>query len=100
MMNPQKFNMKTLIDKLNLLGYSIKIIKDSDFYKKITKMDLDENSLMINDYNLHTNISYLNIKIKNDITLKYLNNIDFYYHRIDSKYLTKIIDYCKNIKFI
>lgn len=100
MMNPQKFNMKTLIDKLNLLGYSIKIIKDSDFYKKIMKMDLNENSLMINDYNLHTNISYLNIKINCDITLKYLHNIDFNYHKIDLKYITKIIDYCKNISFI
>ena len=45
--------MLTLINKLELLNYNIKIMKDSDFYKKIIKMDLDSNSLIINDYNLH-----------------------------------------------
>ena len=84
--------MLTLINKLELLNYNIKIMKDTDFYKKIIKMDLDSNSLIINDYNLHTNISYLNVK--------YLENIDFHYNKINSKYLAKIIDYCKTIHFI
>ncbi len=92
--------MLTLINKLELLNYNIKIMKDSDFYKKIIKMDLDSNSLIINDYNLHTNISYLNVKTQCDITLKYLENIDFHYNKINSKYLAKIIDYCKTIHFI
>ncbi len=92
--------MQTLINKLELLNYKIKILKDSDFYKKILKTDLDSNSLIINDYNLHTNISYLNIKTQCDITLKYLENVDFHYHKIDLKYLAKIIDYCSNIHFI
>ncbi len=92
--------MQTLIDKLKPLNYQIKLMKDSDFYKKIIKMDLDSNSLIINDYNLHTNISYLNVKTKCNITLKYLDNINFHYHKIDLKYLAKIIDYCSNINFI
>ena len=92
--------MLTLINKLELLNYNIKIMKDSDFYKKIIKMDLDSNSLIINDYNLHTNIFYLNVKTQCDITLKYLENIDFHYNKINSKYLAKIIDYCKMIHFI
>ena len=91
--------MQTLIDKLKPLNYQIKLMKDSDFYKKIIKMDLDSNSL-INDYNLHTNISYLNVKTKCNITLKYLDNINFHYHKIDLKYLAKIINYCSNINFI
>ncbi len=99
-MNPQKFNMKTLIDKLELLNYPIRIIKDNDFYKKIMKMNLDSNSLIINDFNLHTNTASLNVKTQCNITLKYLDNIDFHYHKIDLKYLTKIIEYCKNIQFI
>ncbi len=100
MTNPQKFKMATLIDKFNNLGYEIKLIKDKDFYKKIIKMDLNDNSLVINDYNLYTNISYLNIKTKSKITQKYLENIGFHYKKIDEKYLAKIVEYCKNIKFI
>ena len=100
MTNPQKFTMKTLIEKFNNLGYGIKLMKDKDFYKKIIKMDLNNNSLVINDYNLYTNISYLNIKTKSKITQKYLENVGFRYRRIDEKYLAKIIEYCKNIKFI
>ncbi len=99
-MSPQKFNMKTLIEKLELLNYHIKVLKDSDFYKKIMKLTLDANSLIINDFNLHLNTSNLNVKTKCNITLKYLDNIDFHYHRIDLKYLTKIIEYCKRINFI
>ena len=99
-MNPKKFTINTLAEKLNDLGNNIKILKDSDFYKKIMKMDLDTNSLMISDYNLHTNISYLNIKTKCNITLEYLNKIGFKYKKINLNYLTKIIDYMKYIKFI
>ena len=100
MMNPQKFTIQTLADKFNNLGYGIKIIKDKDFYKKIIKMNLNDNSLVINDYNLYTNISYLNIKTKNKITQKYLENVGIRYKKIDERYLTKVIEYCKNIKFI
>lgn len=100
MMHPKKFNMKSLIDAFNQLDYKIKIISDNDFYKKLMKMDLNTNSLMINDYNLYTNIPYLNIKTKCDITLKYLENISFTYNNIDTKYLTKIVNYLKDIQFI
>ena len=100
MMNPKKFNIQTLADNLSLLNYQVKIMKDTDFYKKIIKMDLDTNSLIINDYNLHTNISKLNIKLNCNITLKYLENIGFHYHKINSNYLSKIIEYFKNINFI
>lgn len=100
MMHPKKFNMKSLIEKLNNLGYKIKIMSDNDFYKKMIKLDVNNNSLIINDYNLYTNISYLNIKTNCDITLKYLENIPFNYHKIDTKYLTRMLEYIKNIKFI
>ena len=100
MTNPQRFTMQTLSDKFNNLGYSIKMMKDADFYKKIMKMDLNDNSLVINDYNLYTNISHLNIKTKSKITQKYLDNVGFHYKKIDERYLTKIIEYGKNIKFI
>lgn len=100
MMHPAKFNMRSLIDTLNLLDYNIKIVSDSDFYKKVITMDLNTNSLIINDYNIYTNISYLNIKTKCDITLQYLDNIHFNYNKIDVKYLDKIIKYMKDIKFI
>ena len=100
MTNPQKFNMQTLIDKFNNLGYGIKMMKDTEFYRKIMKMDLADNSLVIRDYNLYTNISHLNIKTNSKITQKYLENVGFRYKKIDEKYLTKVIEYCKNIKFI
>ena len=100
MTNPQKFNMQTLIDKFNNLGYGIKMMKDTEFYRKIMRMDLADNSLVISDYNLYTNISHLNIKTNSKITQKYLENVGFRYKKIDEKYLTKVIEYCKNIKFI
>lgn len=100
MMHPQKFTMTSFITMLNLLGYNIKIVKDRDFYKKLMKLDLNANSFMINDYNLYTNISCLNIHTQCDITLKYLDAISFHYRDIDLDYLSNIIEYMKNIKFI
>ncbi len=100
MTNPQKFTIQTLVDKFNNLGYEIKILKDEEFYKRIIKLGSNDNSLVINDYNLHTNISHLNIKTKSKITQKYLDNIGFHYKKIDEKYFEKFIEYCKNIKFI
>ena len=98
--NPTKFTMKSLIDMLNILNCNIKIVSDENFYKKISKFDLASNSLIINDYNLYTNISYLNIKTTCDITLKYLDKIGFKYGKIDLEYLSKLITYLKDIKFI
>jgi len=100
MMHPKKFTMKSFIEKLNNLGYKIKIINDNDFYKKMIKLDINNNSLIINDYNLYTNVSYLNIKTNCDITLEYLKNIPFHYPKIDVKYLIKILEYMRNINFI
>ncbi len=100
MMNPKRFNMKTLIDNLNSLGYYIKIIKDADFYKKVIKLDSNTNSFMINDYNLHTSINNLNIKTTCNITLQYLDKIPFSYNEINLDYLSKLVQYMKNIKFI
>ena len=96
--NPYKFNMKSLIDMLNDLNYNIKIVTDDQFYKRISKMNLDSNSLVISDYSLYTNISYLNIKTKCDITLKYLEKFGFKYDKIDSNYLLKLIQYISNLK--
>lgn len=96
--NPHKFNMRSLIDMLNDLNYNIKIVTDSQFYKKISNMDLDSNSLVISDYSLYTNIPYLNIKTKCDITLKYLEKFNFKYDKIDLNYLSKLTEYIINIK--
>ena len=43
---------------------------------------------------------YLNIKTTCDITLKYLDKIGFKYGKIDLEYLSKLITYLKDIKFI
>ena len=91
-------NPKNLIDMLNDLNYNIKIVTDSQFYKKISKMDLDSNSLVISDYSLYTNVPYLNIKTNCDITLKYLEKFGFKYDKIDLNYLLKLTQYISNIK--
>lgn len=98
--NPKEFNMKTLIEMLNILNCNIKIVSDKEFYKKISKINLASNSLIINDYNLYTNISNLNIKTTCDITLKYLDKIGFKYNEINLEYLSKLLTYIQNIKFI
>lgn len=100
LMHPKKFTMKSLIEMLNRLDYPIKIMSDRDFYKKMVKMNLNTHSLIINDYNLYTNISNLNIKTNCNITLEYLSKIPFDYGRIDARYFTKILEYMKNINFI
>ena len=96
--NPFKFNMKSLIEMLNKLGYNIKLLTDNQFYKKISTLDLSVDSLVINDYNLYSNISYLNIKTNCDITLKYLDKINFTYDKIDLKYLYKLTNYIENLE--
>ena len=96
--NPYKFNMISLVDMINKLGYNIKIVSDNQFYKKISNMDLATNSLIINDYSLYTNIPYLNIKTNCDITIKYLEKIGCKYAKIDLNYLYKLINYIKNIE--
>lgn len=98
--NPKNFNMKNLIELLNKLNCNIKIVGDKDFYKKLNKINLASNSLIISDYNLYTNISYLNIKTTCDITLKYLDKIGFKYNEINLDYLSKLLTYIKDIKFI
>lgn len=96
--NPHKFNMKSLSEMLNNLGYTIKLFSDNQFYKKISTLDLSANSLVISDYNLYTNISYLNIKTNCDITLKYLENFNFNYDIIDLDYLNKLTKYIENLE--
>ena len=96
--NPYKFNMISLVDMINKLGYNIKIVSDNQFYKKISNMDLATNSLIISDYSLYTNIPYLNIKTNCDITIKYLEKIGCKYAKIDLDYLYKLINYIKNIE--
>lgn len=98
--NPHKFTMKDLIEIFNTLGYNIKIVSDIDFYKKLSKIDLNSNSMIISDYNLYTNISYLNIKTTCKITLEYLENIKSNYSEITLDYFDKIIQYIKKIKSI
>ena len=95
--NPVKFNMQTLVENLNKLGYNIKIVSDNQFYKKLSKIDLSANSLVISDYSLYTNIPYLNIKTNCDITLNYLKHFNFSYGKIDLEYLYKLTDYINNI---
>lgn len=96
----KKFSMKTLGTLLENLGYHIKFMTDSMFYKKISQMDLNNNSLIVSDYNLYTNISYLNIKTSCDITCQYLEKIGVNYKDIDINYIQKLISYMKEIKFI
>ena len=95
--NPVKFNMQTLVENLNKLGYNIKIVSDNQFYKKLSKIDLSANSLVISDYSLYTNIPYLNIKTNCDITLNYLKHFNFSYGKIDLEYLYKLTNYINNI---
>ena len=99
-MNPKKYKMDAFLQELNKLGYSIKVLNDNEFYKKAIKLDLNTNSFMISDYQIYTNISNLNIKTNCNITLKYLDKIDFCYNKIDLNYIKKIIEYMKYIKFI
>ena len=54
--------------------------------------------MVISDYNLYTNISYLNIKTNCDITLKYLENFNFNYDIIDLDYLNKLTKYIENLE--
>ena len=96
--NPYKFNMRSLVEMLNELGYNIKIVTDEQFYKKISKLDLSANSLVISDYSLYTNIPYLNIKTNCDITLEYLKHFNFEYDKIDLDYLYKLTNYIKNLE--
>ena len=104
--NNNLIQIKNLITILNEVFKPIKPVSDDEFKNKI--------QLALNDINLKTQINgiitdldddnlldLINHIIPNcDFTLKYLNSIGFKWPIIDEEYITKYIEYFKNIKYL
>ncbi|MNW05535.1 hypothetical protein D3C71_2017960 [compost metagenome] len=87
------------------MNIKIKVISDKEFSSHITNLINNNNSdvLMgiINDLDEDNVLQYSNsIKVKSDITIKYLKSIGFEWKKIDSKYVESFINYLIDIEFL
>ena len=87
---------------LKKININIDIVSNEEFKKTIKSIANSKNngilSGIINDLSSDYNLDYaINIKVKSDITIKYLKSIGFEWNKITEKY---IINYVKKLKEI
>lgn len=104
--NPNMLNTVDLITYVNKLDCPIKIIDTIEFNKIIknlssSKTDKFKVSGLINDFTKDDDLVYNHtIPQSNDITVSYLNNLDFKWPVIDFNYIKTILNYMKKVNFI
>ena len=95
--------LKKYFDELKI---KIDIVSENEFNKKIkiiSKDPLNKNIIsgIINDFGKDNKLNYYsNIKLKNDLTNKFLKKLSFKWPKIGKKYITKYIIYLKSIGYI
>lgn len=104
--NPNMLNTNELIKYVNKLDCPIKIINTIEFnkiVKNLSSSKTDKYKLygLINDFTKDEDLVYNHtIPQSNDITVNYLNSLDFKWPIIDFNYIKKVLDYMKKVKFI
>ena len=102
--NPNHVSMNKMIDYLKTRNIDIEIVSKEEF-KEVFKHCLKNNYEMVEgivtDINDNFEIEYVdNIKIKNDKTIKILQNLNYKWPNIDEVYLNKFISYLIDIGFL
>lgn len=108
MMNSNLIPMKNFIDKINEEGYPIEEVSDQEFYDSISDRiktsDFErELSTLFNDLvaGVHNFIEEgIQEKLDTTFTVKALEQVGFTWPKIDSEFLRKILDYCKEVGYI
>lgn len=92
--NSKMLNISELIMLLNKFNFNIEIVDENEF-EKIT-----EKKAKTFIYDIYSTKSKKNVEILNSFTEKALKQVDFEWNVVDEKYIKKIIDYMKKVKFI
>ena len=94
-----------VVDVIKKAGFDIKVLSEENFKETIVKYSKEKNenlSALVNDFdtsNLSLDYNYT-VNIKSDFTQKILKQLGFTWAKIDDKYITKIINYMKDVDFI
>lgn len=97
--------LKTVIEALVEQGLSIQTLNEETFKKRIldfSKSLNDNVSAIVNDFNT-TNLSLdynFTVNIKSDFTQRALKSLGFSWQKIDKDYLSIIIKYMRDVRFI
>ena len=103
--NHNLVTLKYVVDVIKKAGFDIKVLSEENFKETIVKYSKEKNenlSALVNDFdtsNLSLDYNYT-VNIKSDFTQKILKQLGFTWAKIDDKYITKIINYMKDVDFI
>jgi len=89
----------------NKIGINIDLVDNEKFIDNLKNISVSDNKDIlvgiINDLDENYNLDYaINVKIKSDITIKYLKSIGFEWDNIDEEYVIKFIESLKKVGFI
>lgn len=87
------------------MGIEIKIANDEEFTKIVEKIAHSKNNNIlkgiVNDLNEKNMLNYkTNVNVRSEYTQNYLKELEFYFPKIDSKYIKKYVEYLRKIGFI
>ena len=104
--NPNMIKTKDLIAYMEQLNYNIKPLPQNLFLElvhSISTNPLTQSKItgIINDFTKNNDLIYNHIiTINNDITCKYLYNLDFKWSTLNFEYFSKLIKYMQDVNFL
>ena len=102
--NTRLIALDHLVAYFNDLGYEMRVISDDDFYSLLmeTAKGNSRNSYLnafISEMDQHLQLTFDNSKIDANCTEKYLRNLGFEWHKIDSSYISRYVKYFEAIGY-
>lgn len=104
--NPNMLKTSTLLDYLNKMNISMKILPIEDFIsnlKELSSSDDNQSKIsgIINDFTKEDDLVYNHIiATKNDITCKYLSSLGFSWPTLEFEYIEKLLKYMISVNFL
>ncbi len=104
--NPNMIKTEELLKIIKKKGYMVKSLSNEKFINLVKNISKDKEKQkilvgIINDFTDNKDLIYnYTIKQTNEITQKYLKNLDFQWKNVDENYIIKLLDYMKKVKFI
>lgn len=104
--NPNMLSTENLINFVNGTNYLITVLPQDKFVELIKTLSAHADTQkkltgIINDFTKDNDLVYNHtIKQNNDITCRYLQNLDFNWPILDTNYIGRLIDYMKKVHFL
>lgn len=102
--NNNYISVKDLLEALKNLGYNIKSVDTEEFNKKILEITKEDKSVLkgiVNDLDAKEGLSFKpTVAIENEITNCVLKSLGFSWPTLDDNYISKLIKYMENEKYI